>query len=199
MSHLVWLYELDGHPAAHIIEFTSTMDPSIPRRVVEHAASVWRRLDKELRVKGRHGLPLVSATVVYYGEEPWTGPRSTAEALPEEMKSLGFLMWYSVVDVLHDPLDRYSEAPYIWYMMRLARAREPEKALEVIRELERYLRSRGTPDLEARYAYFAATVLLGDELSEEEAARITELKQLKPLLYRKLERLQQEGTEEPKQ
>ena len=152
-----------------------------------------------MRANRKRGLPVVTATVIYYGEDPWTAPRSTGEGLPEELQSLGLQLRYNVVDVLHDPLDMYLETPSIWYMMRLARAKEPDKALEVIRELERYLRKRGAREMEQEFAQFAAAVLLGDELPEDEVAQITELKQLKPLLFRKLERLQQEGTEKTKQ
>ncbi len=195
---IVWQYQVDGYPGAEIFEFTDTVDRSMLGLVVEHAAAVWCLLDEELQDSGQPGQPVVTATVVYWGKEPWTAPRSTGEGLPEDLQLLGLRMEYKVLDVLHDPLERYSAAPLLQHMLRLARAKDRRNSLELLGEARHYLHSQGLSHLDSPFAFFsvfAALELFSDEPSEPPA----DPKQLADQASGKSEGSQQEGREETKQ
>ena len=135
---ILWRYELDGHPGAEIFEFTTFVDRSMLARVVEHAVGVWCLLYDELREAGRDASPLVTATVVYHGKDPWTVPRSTTDGLPALFRLIGLQMEYKVIDVLHDPVELYSDAPLMQYMIRLARAKDRKHARKLLQEILGY-------------------------------------------------------------
>ena len=137
LADMVWLYEVEGYRGAVVLEFTSTVDREMLGRMMEYSSMAWRALEREFRRTGYQHPPLVTPVVIYNGEKPWTVPRWTGEGLPRDLRSLIPLVWYMLIDVLHDPLERWEGCPLMTYALRLERAAEARAALGLLAELQR--------------------------------------------------------------
>ena len=193
LADMVWLYEVEGYRGAVVLEFTSTVDPEMPGRMMQYTARAWRSLEREFRRTGYERLPLLTPVVIYNGEKPWTVPQWTGEGLPRGLRNLIPLVWYMLIDVLHDPLERWEGCPLMTYALRLERAAEATGALGLLAELQRYLKSAGLSHLDRSFARLAARVFFKGELSAEELLAMSELKQVNTRLQNMLARSREEG------
>ncbi len=194
LADLVWVAEVEVEAEDQyvvvVFEFTRTVDQDMLGRMMEYMALAWQSVRRELLSRGVETVPLVVGVVIYNGEKPWTAPDWTGKNW--RGPSIGYLR----IEVWHDPLEQWADSPLMSYVLRLQREQDPERAVELLRELAAHLRAHDLDHLEPSFAYFAGSVVLGGELTEEELSAMSKIEEVNTRLEQLKERCRQQGFEE---
>ncbi len=195
---LVWRYWVGELEVLTIFEFTSRVERGMPWRLLEYAGLVGRQRQSERKTEGVHPW-MVTAMVFYNGEKPWDVARSTLEweglaggaELLGPWEPLAARLRCTVLDMKHTPLECWPRDSWIWWMLRIEQAADGLACWEMLPELARDLRDRGTPELEAAFAFFVQSAWLPGWYSEEEMLAMKKVErvynEMRPLVERWLE------------
>ncbi len=179
-ADLVWYYRVGPLKVATVIEFTSSPGNDVIWRLLEYAMLVARE-ELVRSPQAQDPSPFaVTGIIVYNGWRPWRGPRSIEEALAGRGVSLQERLGElhravlrfpcTVLDIHHDPPERWEPFPWLRQVVLLERARDQESLERALEELNELLAAEGTPELRRTFDLFLEKVVRPVILPGEVAA-----------------------------
>ena len=175
-----------------LLEFQSTVDKSIPVRMLLYILQLYDQLFRNSR-KGK--LPAVFPIILYNGSEKWTVPRDVATLIEASIpgKYIPTFQYYAVIEkeVPDRVLKRVKGlVSAIIYLEKQGDEKSLGQAIETVIELI----AEEQPEQLRMFSNWVNR-MFGKALSEKETERITELTEVKSMLAQLAEDIEKRGEE----
>ena len=138
-----WLYILV------LLEFQSTVDPTMALRMTNYVTTVWMQLEADDLGPGGE-FPFVLPIVIYNGGRPWTAATDIAD-LPAQMPkaTLGYMLRhrYLLIEIQTEDPEQLPPDNVLAMIAKFEQAPTAEATEELIRSLPEWIKSIRLPEL----------------------------------------------------
>lgn len=204
-SDVVWRARWGGDQWIYIyilLEFQSTVDPSMALRVLAYVALLYQDLQKEGVRTASGKLPPVLPIVAYNGKPIWSATREVAdliEVVPGFLEQYRPRLSYFLLDEGRVGEADLAQQNVVAALLRLERSRGPEDVRHMIEVLLAWLAGAEHADLRRDFAVWIRQVLLPARLPGVQVPEVEDLKEVKSMLAERVvewtREWEQEGVE----